>query len=421
MTINVSKAKFPTAMALLSMPFVALAPLQNVYTLFVFLFCVSLMAVSRLSFRPIRPSGSLLYLMLFLFALIFSFPVAVLNGVSPTSWFMRGATPFLFFVIFYLLSFTCDARFLIRLLYYSGIVWAAKVLVTVALADYSDILRFTTVTKDLLLPFNLLGLALVLFYPVFLSKKERWLGFGVFLIMTIMAGYRSQFGIVFLMLIIFALRDLSRGRATAVVVGLTSCAAATYYFLSTEIGQFFMLRLTGQIDATADWGRIAERQFAVEKFLSSPIFGVGLGTSIPIDVTFAGREAYAFHLLERYGHDYSVSYIHNIVLYCLMSFGLVGTFAYFGLIFLSWGKVRSDSILQDRFGIIIALGALVGFNLVAATFTLLQWQVLVACLCSLASARRTTSFSEISNRELHFKLTPKFQEHTQNSPTKFEM
>lgn len=309
---------------------------------------------------------------------------------------MRGATPFIFFAIFYFLVFADDAKFLIRLLYYSGVLWAAKVLVAVILADAGNILRFTTVTKDLLLPFNLLGLALVLFYPAFFSKKERWLGFSVFLLMTVMAGYRSQFGIVFLMLVIFVLRDLSQGRVLAVTVVLASCVAATLYFLSTEIGQFFILRLTGQIDVTADWGRVAERQFAMEKFLSSPIFGVGLGTSIPISVTFAGREAHAANLIEQYGHDYSVSYIHNIVLYCLMSFGLFGTFAYFGLIFLSWGKVRPNSILQDRFGVIIALGALIGFNLLAATFTLIQWQVLVACLCSLASARRKICFSETS-------------------------
>ncbi len=376
-----------TGATILSLPLVEITPLENPYVFAVFVVFTGLMIVFNLKDGVTKKGGGIFFPALLSASILFSLPVAYLNGTDPMDWFMRGAVPFLFFLIFYIFAFAKDDVFIIRMLFYAGLVWAAKVLVLVAISDTLFAQRYTTVTKDLLVPFNLLGLAIVLYYPQYLPKLMRWLGLLAFVLMTLMAGYRSQFGIVFLMVMIYVFRDLSRGRAFAAASVLTIGSAAVFYFLSTPTGEYFIGRLTGGVEATADWGRYAEIRFALDKFLMSPVFGVGLGTPIPTGVTFAGREAYVQGLVTRYGAGYNVTYMHNIVMYCLMNLGLFGTFAYFGTVFLNWGRKRVQSVLPDRFGAIIALASLVGFNLVAATFTLIHWQVIVALLSALLAAR----------------------------------
>ena len=379
--------KWSTAAALLSMAILGPDPREYALAAATFVSSVAVMILSGLVNKSTKKGGKGILPFALVVCLAMSLPVARSNGVSYEIWLFRGAVPFFTFLIFYFFAFTKDANFLFRFIILSCLAWACKVFIIIYMSDTFFADRYTTVTKDLLLPFNIIGIALLLFYPSIMSSKFRWTALLAMMVMTGLAGYRSQFAIVFVLFAIFILRELSYKRAMFALVSLGAGAFGFFYFLSTRSGEFLLQRMSGQANATADYGRMAEIEFAWDKFLSSPLYGVGLGTPIPPSVTFAGREAYLAGLFNTYGTSYHVTYMHNVVMYCLMSIGLVGTIAYFGTIFFNWGPMKKTSVLQNRFGVLLGLVALIAFNLVAATFTLLQWQVMVACLSAVAATR----------------------------------
>lgn len=388
------------------MPFIAVTPLSTPIALAILLTALMFMVVNSLTMKiystaPHRTAprnAAYKPAMLFLVLLLLSLPIAMLNGVSPRDWLLRGAAPyFLFFLVLFTIP-THDPRFLLRTIIAACMIWAANVAVTIALNFTGELTRFTGLTRDLILPYNLVGISILLFSRSSFTNRERFIGIAIMIAMTLAAGYRSQIMIVVVLFAIFILKELPRGRIFLPVAVVFTASVAGAFFVSTPAGQDFIFRLS--FEATADWGRAAEIRFAIEKFQSSPVFGVGLGTAIPPSVTFAGRELYADGLIRRYGVDYNVAYMHNILFYTLMSFGLFGLLTYLAIFFRAVFVRKATAVMQDRSAAAWALISLFAFNLVAATFTLLQWQVLVACLTAMLGSYFKARTESIRNSRM---------------------
>lgn len=364
------------------MPFVAVAPLSRPIAFTVFIFACGILVLERLASQTFAARTRNLGAWIFLFLIFISLPIALANGVGARDWLFRGAFPFLFFFLALFFVPVREPRFLVRTIVQSSVIWACFVFFQIALNFEQDVARFTYLSRDLLLPYNLVAIPLLLFCSSYFSRLGRLAGVALFLSMTLAAGYRSHLLILGVVLAAFALSELRAGKVMFPLTIAAIVGALAAWFVSTPAGMELIARATTAM--SADLGRIAEARFAFEKFSSSPLLGVGLGTPIPPEVTFAGRESYSDKLLATYGADYTVAYMHNFLLYMLMSFGLIGTASYAWLL-LAGSRMSRAPLLRGpaRVGVLVSLLSILVFTLVAATFTLLQWQVLVATLLKL--------------------------------------
>src|SRR5690606_17658563 len=145
-------------------------------------------------------------------------------------------------------------------------------------------------------------------------------------LMTVISGYRSHLAITLFMVAVYFLREFAKGRLV-IPLAMGGLGALLFsYFLATAAGQDLVARVSDEV--SDDIGRPAEIEFAIEKFQSSPVLGVGLGTPIPPSVTFYGRESYARGLMRAHGFDYNVTYMHHIGFYSLMNLGVAGLGAF---------------------------------------------------------------------------------------------
>jgi hypothetical protein len=347
------------------------------------------------------PAISSFGLCAFFAVIAISLPVALLQGTSARDWLFRGATPLLFLGTYFLLPIrtTDDARFVMRTLLVVCFVWAGKILLTL-LADVSLLgeNRWTGLAKDLLLPFNVLACAF-LFFDSRISAKWRWVGLPLFLVLTVGAGYRSQLLLLGIM-VVWSLRSSAPMRrliTVSAMIGLATAGAV----VGAAIGPGGLGERFAELGSETESGRAHEIRYAFGQFASSPLFGKGLGFPIPVEVTFAGREQYMRRIASREGNYGSVAYMHNIVMYLLMTTGVLGLSAF--VMFVGGAFWRGGALLvaEERRACQWALGLLLSFTLAAATFTLFQYDLLVASLVAVLAARsdkRSTLSTKVDAR-----------------------
>lgn len=376
------------ALVLLAGVFVSTSPQGNIIGSATVAGLIAVMAALAFATGRINMSGPALPLAAFAFLLVLSYPVALYNGTSLQHWFMRGVFPFMFLAVFFLLPVTtpASARALTRVVVYGCFAWAAFVALTLALnAGLAGSVRWTVITKDLLFPYNLVAIPLLVLSSHF-TRAERLVGIPLMLILTAGGGYRMQFLLLAIFFAAVGWRYLRRGLVIPLLVAGAALLAGLVWYASTDTGAAMLARFGG---AQGDSSRFAEIQFAFARFLESPLFGKGLGFPIPTWVTYSGREDYLERIALREGGYWFVQYMHNIVMYLLMTMGALGLATFGWFIARAFGG-RAPAIVegQDRKALIWALGLLLAFNLSAATFTLMQYHLLLAPLVALLAARR---------------------------------
>jgi hypothetical protein len=354
---------------------------------------------ARLMSREQLPHGlSSLGLVLFFTAIAISLPIALLNDITFRDWLFRGLVPFSFLGVFFLLPIhtESDARFVIRALVFVSLLWSAKVGYAI-LSDGDVMRRWTTITLDLLFPYNIVAICLLLFDRTCFSKSWRRFGLLIFFTLTVGGGYRIQLLIVGALVAYYLVSHLSGGKRLVAVGGLACLAVGAGFFLSSRQGEDLIYRFDDQ-RSSGDSARMREISYALERFLESPIVGNGLVCPIPVEVAFFGREDYLAGV-ERQQDDYThVAFLHNIVMYLLMNLGVLG-FLGFSLFvlgasrgFVSESKRCPVVTGNSRIACQCALWSILAFNLTAATFTLFQYDLLVGSLvCILAARTRTKS------------------------------
>ena len=348
---------------------------------------------------------------LFLIAIATSLPVALYHGTTLFDWGLRGAAPLSFLAAFFFISIKTadDVTFVFRVILACTAFWAMLVAWDLAAAyEFLPTHRWTIHSDNLKLPYNIVGIAIILYFSRTLSDAIALPLLFVLLLLTIGAGYRSHFIIVAGMILghgahvmlragnrrrivsIVAVALLAMGAFAAISrlhpdtssasTGASSCAVT---------GERAMKR--GPLDIHAgDTGRALENRFAVDNFLESPIVGKGLAYAVPSNLIFSGQEAYLQCVETLHGKKYPyVYYLHNFATYVAMTMGILGLAA-LGLIavgaFSSLYGVRIAS-LDQRMAAFVALAALGLFSLVGAAFTLPQFHLLLASFAAVLAAQ----------------------------------
>ena len=349
---------------------------------------------------------------LFMLAIAISFPVAMHNGISLFDWALRGAAPLVFFGFFFFLPVNSedDDRFVVRTILAASAVWSGfSVYDLIGAFPLLSTLRWTILSGQLLLPFNVAAVALILFGPRVFPDPLRYVLLFVLAILTLGAAYRSQeiiiagFMVVFCALSAFGRIERRHAIATAITI-----AASVIVITAIDIGvppapndRIFEIgghrvdvllsrdqpvapvRAQPFFTKQADTGRLLEIRFALEKFLESPLVGKGLAYPVPSSLIFLKEQELA-RLEAAHGKKYPyVYYLHNFVANTAMKMGLVGLTA---LALIAIGAVlsfRRGWRQPARFGAFAGLTGLAVFSLVGAQYTLPQFNLMIAALAAI--------------------------------------
>lgn len=343
--------------------------------------------------QRIRTDLSMIGFLVLLAAMVIALPWSIMHGISPRDYFLRGVAPLIFLGFGFLLPLSSrqDCEFVLKTILAACAIWAIEIAATLAASfDQTVLQRWTTISENLLFPFNLAAISILLFHDRILSPVTRGLGIAVFLLLTIGGGYRVQLFIVALLLLAYFVLSLSRSRIGIPMVILVSLAVILGWYLPTSGGEELIGRLLA-LGAERESARVMEIKFAFSSFLESPIIGQGLPNPVPVEVTFFGREAYLTGIQGQIA-DYShVALVHNFVMYTAMNLGvvgLVGLALYFGGILVpleSTGRYLLTGV--GRTAALAACLSMFAHTLVAATFTLYPFNLMISCLVAVLAAR----------------------------------
>ena len=298
-----------------------------------------------------KPDWPAIFLSIFFFSYIASIVIGLLAGHSIPDVF-RSAVPFCFFALFWFISsdYSEDKQSLyLDAVFKACVVWAVKVIFQVAgsiqLLLSGDVSRVTQLAKDSLTPFSLIGLLLVMFSELSIVKKYRFAWVSFYLIINIALGYRAQLGLIVLCFVLMSVR-LSRVERVTILILILGLVVGVYAVLGDSIFMKAFLNRIQDVEGELSGSRREEILYAVSQWRKWPIFGAGLGGRIPLSVTYHGfSDAYvALNVTEDY-----VLYLHNIVSYFLLNFGVVGLIGFLGFIFSSiWQGFRRGMVVSFR-------------------------------------------------------------------------
>ena len=223
---------------------------------------------------------------------------------NPVNGIVRSVIPFIFLITFAIFIDVKD--FNSSSLALCGIVVSLIWCMFVMLANHESVLSILTTggrlsfyDMDSILPYPLFGFLLVLFSKISVGKKIPALLF--FSIMILLVGYRA-----FIILSLFALFIFLVEEGKIYLLVLTLCCIGVLFafiendFINTLLSRFKF--------GSGDQVRLAEINVAYNVFSNSPIFGGGVGVVIDSDT---GK-----------------TFIHNSVMYMLMSQGVLGLISY---------------------------------------------------------------------------------------------
>jgi hypothetical protein len=353
--------------------------------------------------------------MLFFIALAISLPVAMHYGTPLFDWSLRGAAPLSFLAAFFFIRIKSpdDASYVARVTLAACAVWICLVTWDLSAAyRLLPIHRWALHSDSLLLPYNLAGIAIIIFCGRVASDRIAFpLLFALFLL-TVGGGYRSHMILVGAMILGYAALVLHRRNdakrlasivATALLAifafaaiglfeaaaksddgGVSSCAVSGQR--AVRRGPFNIP--TGPV--AGDTGRSLENRFAIEKFLESPVFGKGLSYAVPSNLIFSGQEDYLRCLETIHGKKYPfVYYTHNLAAYIAMTMGMIGITAALLIIAGAVSSLGRNRIaaLDQRIAALAALTALGLFSLVSAAYTVPQTNLLIASFAAILAAQ----------------------------------
>ena len=330
--------------------------------------CMVLLFAGWLTRLTIPANPSSIALVLFFCVVIVSLPVALLWGTNPRDWLLKGAAPFLFLsaYLFTPVRSDKDARFIATAFLVGAFVWAGKIIVTILFSDQSLLGRWTTISNDLGYPWALAAIPILL-----MGQWPRWVkivGLPLFTALIIGGAFRMELLLLAMFLAFYFARSFLLQHLRVIAVLTVFFVAALVSWISTEHGLDTIERFDS-VQSGADAGRWAEMSFAYNAFLESPILGKGLAYPVPLRVTYAGRLETLKRLTGQLEGFSSVPYIHNSVMYLLMTLGPIGLLSY-GLFILGSLKGRM------RLPLFMAFAS----SLTSITITLFQFHLIIVAL-----------------------------------------
>ena len=258
----------------------------STYLFIIFYFCMLLLWVVKVGrFLKVDRMG-LIILFFLLYLACVGVPLAMLQGRElPDA--LRALTPFVFLITYlYFHDLASRNRVLVlRLILVSSVVWMLKVY----LLSYQDVISFfsgslgrlTYASSDLLVPFALVGFCVSLYVEP-LRAPVRLLLLGAFLMLIIASGYRAQILIAMAVVLIYLKFWKS---ALGVFAGVVLFLVSLYVVFYTGVFDVLVQRMQG---SAGDSVRAQEWSFAWTNFLSSPVWGNGLGTPVSVEYTRGG-------------------------------------------------------------------------------------------------------------------------------------
>lgn len=317
-----------------------------------------------------------MYLILFFVGVVvpINFFVGLIHGLSPTDIF-RAAIPFLF-MLFYVvcINFKVTNNQIVTGLIISASSWAASI-VLFNLGSFisvlsGDIGRLTYSVTSMLIPFGLIGFVLLLYANEALGRF-RLFALGIFFLLIVASGYRSQI-LLAVAVVIFKYRNVLNFRS---VLALSVMSVSGIMFVSFNPRYLETMVRRFQFSA-GDTVRSAEMDYAMSIFSNNMLFGAGLGTPVPVAAT---RPESVWELFEK---D-TVSYIHSFVGYVSMNLGLLGLLFFVALFLGVLIKAARVSFFRkswhEEASLVLLLSMLAYFQ-VSASFRQVQMWVVVSCL-----------------------------------------
>jgi len=352
-----------------SLPYVPVADDIWVYP-FLFTFIGSLlMGLFIIIYRPKLDVLSLLIIM-FLLYLSMNYFVAAIHEVPLSDWF-RGIVPF-FFLLGYPLAnkfFPHNQDKLYRAIWLATLFWLVRLLFLTGMALFDIISgslgRLTHIATETLIPFGMVGFILTLYHEKLPKLIKLGLS-GIFILVVIMAGYRSQIILCLLVLLLWA--RINRPIRAMLLIPFIFYLVISVQTLDHAVINLTTTRFTNLLEET-EGTRKKELVYTISNFSDSPFLGKGLSYPIPVQLTRDKR------MLASFDTNY-VRYTHNIIGYFLMDTGLIGViilgviwFYVFYKILQLFKKLKNNPQLT---GIVLSWLTLSAFFLISASFRQIQ-------------------------------------------------
>jgi len=322
-----------------------------------------------LSYKPKLDRYSIL-IIIFILYLCMNYFVAAIYEISASDWF-RGIVPFIFFLGYPLASkFSSQSpNRLYQAIWLATLFWLIRLLLIVGMTlidiTSGSFGRLTHIATETLIPFGMVGFIITLYnekLPIFIKLGLS----GIFLIVVMMAGYRSQIILCLLVLLIWA--RINRPIRAILLIPVVFYLIISAHNLDHPVVNLTTSRFTNILKET-EGTRKKELEYAFSNFLESPMLGKGLSYPVPVQFT---RDK---EMLATFDVNY-VRYSHNIIGYFLMDTGLIGI-TLLGVLWLGVfhrilhlrNKLKSNPQLS---GIILSWLTLSAFFLVSASFRQIQ-------------------------------------------------
>ncbi|MEQ8450897.1 MAG: O-antigen ligase family protein [Alphaproteobacteria bacterium] len=383
--------------------------------------------------RPTIPRNVVSYALLaFLASIAISLPVALANGTTVFDWAFRAAVPLSLMGVFFLVPIETEEgqSTVLRVILAACVAWAA--LSIWQLSGRTDLIwsyRWTSLANNMIVPFNLVAVAILLFGRNLVSPRMTWLLLIVFGLLTVGGGYRSHILIVIGLLVAFAVSlpfvTEYRRRATPVVL-IAALSIAPFYvsgmwMQNMEVGEYeekiaaenppaakpdepeappatkappaAIVKVEAGIPwlrkflGSRDGSRVLEIEYAYRNFMESPLVGKGLAFPIPSEIHFYNNLDYLRRLEAAYGKTYPRVYMmHNFPASIAMTMGLMGL-ASLGVFFIGLlvHALKGGATAAPAFA---AIAAICVFSLISAAWTLPQFSLLIGTLAAVVSQKR---------------------------------
>lgn len=392
----------------LTLPFLSLALLPSVPDIlsvrtWLFLVAVGLLVI-RYSGRSdaivTRVGSTELAICLFLFLCVLSYFWGDRSLIGISNWF-RQIVPYTFLLLYFIFPNKKkeDVYTLITLFHVSAITFVV-VNLGVAVAEAGSDLwymgRITYANFDFVIPFPFISLCMALFERPYKSRLLSYSHIFLCFAIVIGCGYRSQILLVIFSLIVALTLKKNIRLILIAMVLLLSVYIYGEIALEMPIVSETLSRFEDLGSEVGESSRAIERDFAMDVFLSSPLFGAGLGTPVPVSVIFANDPLIFYDLTQD-----NVRYIHNLWMYLLMNLGALGLSCYV-MIFISplvsaLSSYRSFANLDrsERYRFISgwAIAVLLVYATVEAAYRQIHFNMMIAVFLAVINGLRQSTDS----------------------------
>jgi len=366
----------------------------------------------------LHPSLCTWAILSFLWICVWSYPVAMGNGVELKKW-LRGVAPFLNLAIYFVVVDEFrkkDVEILLKVLIISAALFAYGTLMVYFVKEklwipkyYPGfgayfVWRVTRIYSPSTISYPVWGVVICFLLSLF-SRGWKRLGLfflALFMLLAVVVTYSRSMLLALLIGASVAVLWITReGRWKAIRLGkgtillfILSLLFLLFVGLKTGTLTIAVERIGAAVKAAfgrrsvvADYNissRLQEWRMGLKLFLESPFWGKGLGFPfwILLDAGFPGYPLFKW---------FKVSYVHNFFLYFLTFTGILGTVPYLLLLFGGFWEFsriwRREEILPLSFGIILTVT--VAYSLFFAEYRLNTYNLLLgATLGALVRLRK---------------------------------